>query len=501
MRNLTLFDRPPTPASPLRDAALVALLLAAATGLGLLLDRYASLTSLALLYVLAVACAAYSVRLPGSIACAVGAVALLNFLFVPPRFTFHVDAQENVVALLTLLTVAIVISHLVTAMRREADVARLHERRASQLEQLATELAGASIPAEIQLLGKRFLSRAFPGPCLVGLVGPDGALALPAETPAGIPEGMLAAIRDRRVLGAGTERWPDLDAWFLPLGSDDYVGGAACVRHAPSHDEGSLQHAQAICALVGQALGRLKLRGSIRAAEKESEWHRAQNTFLAAISHDFRTPLAAIVAATSSLQTQEDRLAPAERQRLMGIVLDEAGYLSNLTENTLQLARLENAGELHLDWQSIEEVVGSVLARVRQRDPRRRIQSRVPSGLPLIKADPVLLAQLLENLLDNALKYSTAAIELVVDAGGAFMEVSVHDRGNGVGAIEDQALLRPYRRGDQSGPRGAGLGLAVCRAIADAHGGQLVARTRDGGGSSFVLRLPVEADQPAAQAA
>lgn len=500
MRSLALFDRP-SQASLLRDAALVAVLLGASTALGLLLHQYASLTSIALLYVLAVACASYAVRLSASIACALGAVLLLNFLFIPPRFTFHVDAQENVVALLALLTVAIVISHLGTAMRREAELARVNERRALQLEQLATELASAALPAEILLLGKRFLSRTFPGPCVVGLLGADRTLILPADTPSVVREGMLAAIREARALGAGTERWPELDAWFLPLGSDGFVGGAACVRNAPAGDEGSYQHAQAICALVGQALGRVKLRGSIRAAEKESEWHRAQNTFLAAISHDFRTPLAAIVAATSSLQTQGERLGAAERQRLMDVILDETRYLSNLTENTLQLARLENSGELHLDWQSIEEIVGSVLARVRQRDQRRRIQSRVPSGLPLIKADPVLLAQLLENLLDNALKYSSGPIELAVDGSGGFLEVAVHDRGGGIGSGEEQEIWKPYRRGDQAGPRGAGLGLAVCRAIANAHGGQLAARNRDGGGSSFVLRLPVEAAQPAAELA
>jgi two-component system, OmpR family, sensor histidine kinase KdpD len=495
----TLFD-PPSRGGLARDAWLVAALLAAATAASLSLGRYASLTSVAMLYVLAVAVASYAVRLSASIACALGAVALLNFFFIPPHFSFRVDAQENVATLLALLCVAVVISHLGTAMRRQAEAARLNALRALQLEQLATELAGATFPAEILLLCQRFLSRAFAGPCLAGLLRADRRLDLPADTPPAIREGLQAAADDGRALGAGTERWPDLDAWFLPLASEGHVGGAACVRHAPA-DEGSRQHAQAICALAGQALWRVKLRGSIQAAEKESQWHQAQNTFLAAISHDFRTPLAAIVAAASSLQTQGDRLAEPERRRLLAVILDENGYLSNLTENTLQLARLENAGEIQLDWQSIEEIVGSVLSRVRRRDPKRRIQSRVPGGLPLIKADPVLLAQLLENLLDNALKYSEGAIELVVDAYGGSLQLAVHDRGEGIAPGDEQSIFRPFRRSDHAGRRGAGLGLAVCRAISNAHGGELLVRPREGGGSSFVLRLPLEAVQPAGEPA
>lgn len=492
----SLTQRPPATGAA-RQAWVVVALLAAATLAGFLLDPYVSLTTHAMLYVLAVVVASYTVRLRASLACALAAVALLNFCFISPRFTFRVDAQENVAALVTLLTVALVVSPLGTALRRETEAARLNARRARQLQELATDLASATLPAEVLAHAHRFLNRAFPGPCLVALLNAEGRLTLPADTSESVRDGMLACIRESATLGPGTGRWPRLDAWFLPLKSEKYIGGAACVPDIADAEPDGLEHAQAICTLVGQALGRLKLTASVQAAQEQSQWHRAQNTFLAAVSHDFRTPLAAIVAAASSLQTQHDKLDPAERQRLAGIILDEAGHLSTMTENTLQLVRLENAGELNLDWQAMEEIVGSVLARVRQRDTTRRIHSRVPPGLPLIKGDPVLLTQLLENLLDNALKYSSDGIELVVSLAGEAMEVAVLDRGNGIPAGEEQNVFEPYRRSDRSGQRGAGLGLAVCRAIARAHGGELGVQRREGGGSSFVLRLPVEAQQPA----
>lgn len=490
----------PVGARTARDGWIAGGLLAAATAINLLLDRHVSVTSHAMIYVLAVVVASYTLGWLPSLLCAVAAVTLLNFLFIPPRFTLLVDAPENLFALLAMLAVALVISHLGTALRRETEAARLNERRARQLQELATELAAAALPVQVHALAQRHLAFAFPGRCAVALLDGDGQLQLPLEDVL-LRDGMLACIREAATLGPGTGRWPGLNAWYLPLRAEQHTGGAACVQGISASDHGGREHAQAICALAGQALWRLRLAAAMREAQEQSQWHRAQSTFLAAISHDFRTPLAAIVGAASSLQTQRDRLQPPQQEQLLATILGESRHLATLTENTLQLVRLGHAGELHRDWESVEEIVGSVLARVRQRDTADRIRSRVPARLPLIQADPVLLAQLLENLLDNALKYSADAIDLDVREHGSRIEVAVHDRGSGIPAGQERAIFEPYRRGDRSGQCGAGLGLAVCRAIARAHGGELSVQAREGGGSSFVLRLPLEAVQPVPETA
>lgn len=479
----------------------MAVLLLAATAANLLLDRYVSVGSQGMVYVLAVVITSYRLgRLP-SVLCAVGAVMLLNFLFIPPRYTLLVEARENLFALVAMLAVALAISHLGTALRRETEAARLNERRARQLQELATGLASAALPAEVHLLAQRHLARAFAGPCRVALLDAQDELHLPPDLVERYRDGMQACIREAATLGPGTGRWPGLKAWYLPLRAENRIGGAACVENVSAYDESGREHAQAICALAGQALHRLKLTAAMHSAEEQSQWHRAQSTFLAAISHDFRTPLAAIVGAASSLQTQAAKLAPPQQEQLLATILAESRHLATLTDNTLQLVRLDHAGELHRDWESMEEIVGSVLARVRQRDVAHRIRSQVPPGLPLFQADPVLLAQLLENLLDNALKYSADAIEVEVRLAGRSIELAVHDRGDGIPAGEELAIFEPYRRGDRSGRGGAGLGLAVCRAIARAHGGELAAHARPGGGSSFVLRLPLALQQPAPEPA
>jgi len=482
---------------PARSWVVVALLLTAATACGFLLDRYVSLTSQAMIYVLAVVIAAYKLDWIESAVCAVAAVTALNFFFVPPRWTFEVENQEHFIALGTMLVLALVISHLAKGVRRETELARLNERRARQLQALATELSSVPSPADIVALGHKALDAAFVGPCALALTHDGRELDLAEGIDTAVRDGMRCCMAEAAVLGPGTGRWPGLLAWYLPLGERGHVTGAACVRPALASDESGREHAQALCALLAQALWRLRLTSSMLAAQSEAQRQQLQSTFLAAISHDLRTPLAAIVGAASSLQTQRDKLSAPEQERLLGSIVSEASYLSTVTENTLQLVRLtSSAQELKRDWESMEEIVGAVLARVRQRDPERRIKSKVPEDLPLVKADPVLLAQLISNLLDNALQYSEGAIDLTVSVEAQELLVSVKDRGPGIAEAEQKVIFEAYTRGDQSGPRGAGLGLALCQAIAVAHGGRLTLRPRAGGGSSFVLALPLDAQQP-----
>lgn len=495
----------PTPATgtSLRHWAIVALLLAAATGGGLLLDRQVTIASQAMLYVLVVVVVSYTMGWKESVASALVAVTALNYFFVPPRFTFEVESRDHLIAIFSMLLVALTISHLSARLRRETAAAQLNEQRARQLQGLATQLSTAATAHDIATLGQAALDEAFEGPCLLGTLQAGGELSNAAVLESSVLDGMKCCMREAATLGPGTGRWPGLNAWYLPLGDKAQMHGAARVEPAPAHDTGGREHAEALCALLGQALWRLQLSNSMQAAQGEAQRQQVQSTFLAAISHDLRTPLATVVGAASALQTQGDKLAPAEQARLLGSIVSEASYLSTVTENTLQLVQLSNTAQPPArQWESPEEIVGTVLARVRKRDPERRITSTVQAGLPLIKADPVLLAQLVDNLLDNALKYSTGAIALSVEAQGNTLRLTVKDSGPQIAKDKYEAIFAPYARGDQSGPRGAGLGLALCRAIAEAHQGRLFLSSRrdvgeSGEGNVFTLTLPIEAQQPA----
>lgn len=487
----------PNGPSQLRSGFTIVGLLTLATVGSLWVDHQISLTSQAMLYMLVVVIGAYSLPLVPSVVCAVGAVMALNFFFVPPRFTLIVESPEHLIALAAMLLVALVISHLAARLRSETELAHRNEQRAHQLQELATQLANTNTVEDIVLLGRQTLDAAFDGPVWLALRLPDGELSNGAELDSGMRDGLKCCMRENAVLGPGTGRWPGLNAWYLPLGNKGQMQGAVCIQNIAAADTPGREHAQAVCAQLGQTLWRLRLTTAMQETEAESKRQQVQSTFLAAISHDLRTPLAAVVGAASSLQTQRDKLSPAEQDKLLASIVREASYLSTVTENTLQLVQLTNTTQpLQRDWESMEEIVGSVLARLRARDPTRRIKSKVPEGLPLIRANPVLLTQLLANLLDNALKYSDDAIDLVVSADQAMLQVSVKDRGNAIPPDQYQAIFEPYSRNDQSGQRGAGLGLALCRAIAQAHGGELGVRRRQGGGNCFTFSLPVDPQQP-----
>jgi two-component system sensor histidine kinase KdpD len=254
---------------------------------------------------------------------------------------------------------------------------------------------------------------------------------------------------------------------------------------------------------MGLALQRRCVQDAARQSAELAETQSTRNAMLAAISHDYRTPLATIMGSASALQTQGERLSHAQRQELAARIIDETTRLVRLTDNTLQLARLGAPGvALRCDWESAEEIVGAALRRVRRRPDGDRVKARVAGDLPLLWCDAALMSQLLDNLVDNALKYSPAAapVELVVRRVGAEALFAVRDRGAGIEPAWRDRVFDAFQRGDLAAfkqrPPGAGVGLAVCRAIAEAHEGSLSLRPRGHGGCSFEVRLPLR-DAPA----
>ena len=492
MNAKTHFPRPPW-----LPWLVVLALISVATAGGFLLDHRVSLTSEAMLYVLVVVVASYTLEFLPSVVCAVGAVTAFNFFFVPPRWTFEVESQEHLISLFVMLVVALVISHLAAALRRETELARLNVLRATQLQELATQLANTSSSNGVAESGQKAFDQAFTGPSILAVLVPNASTEFASGVDAGVRDGLRSTMREAAALGPGTGRWPGLNAWYLPIGNKDQMAGAVCIQNIDAADLSGREHAQALCALLAQTLWRLKLAEDMHNSQAEAQRQQVQSTFLAAISHDLRTPLAAVVGAASALQTQGDKLGAAEKSRLVDSILSEATHLSTVTENTLQLVQLTNAAQPpRRDWESMEEIVGAVVARLRVRDSTRRIQSSVPEGLPLIRVDPVLIAQLVANLLDNALKYSEDAIQLKVCVQEKSMLVCVKDRGPTIPASLQQTIFKPYSRNDQSGQRGAGLGLALGRVIASVHGGSLTLRTRRGGGNSFCFSVPLSEQQP-----
>ena len=472
-----------------------------------LLDGHIDLANLALVLVLAAALAALWLAPPASMPVCAAAVLAFNIAFVPPRGRLTVDVRQHALLLFTMLAVSWIVSWLVARQRQLAAAERLQAQRAGQLQALGDTLrecddaqAGAG-HLQAQLAALTGTSAAL-------LIAPDSpgpaaAFAPIGEASADEAAGLRLCHDLGRAMGPGTGWHEEEPAWYLPLRGRRHGGGAALLRvpAAQAGDAALRLHAQALCDQLGQALERSSASAAADAARSEARAHGLRNTLLAAISHDYRTPLATIMGAASSLQAQDERLSPAQRQQLAATIVDETEQLSRMTTNTLQLARLDAPGlQLQLDWESAEEIVGTVIRRVRRRDPLHRVRLRLEPGLPLLRCDAVLLVQLLENLLDNALRHGgDAAVELWVRRAGAQIVLAVRDRGPGIAPAWRERVFEVFQRGEPAGTasrRGAGVGLALCRAIARAHGGELRLRPRGHGGSSFECHLPI-AEQPA----
>lgn len=507
---------PAPTALPAAARRLPALLVwAAAWAAMLALDGRADLANLAMVLVLASALATLWLPVAASLLLSALSVLAFNWLFVPPRHAFSVDLRQDALLLGAMLAVSWIVAGLMARLRVLAESARRHARYAEQLRRLGETLrdgddalpaAEALRTALTELLGTPphllVLRGAMPAtddPAAAFVIGEPGADEL---------AGLWHCLRQGEPFGPGTARHADMPAWYLPLRGRQATFGAAVValEHGAVDDAVRVQ-AQALCDQLGMLLQRADSQRAASAAREHAQTQGVRNALLAAISHDYRTPLATIMGAASSLHDQGERLAPEQRLRLAQTIVDEAAQLSRLTDNTLQLVRLDAPGvQLRLDWESAEEIVGAVLRRARRHDGERRVRARLEPGLPLVRCDALLLSQLLENLVDNALKYSPSPtpVELLVRRVADHVVFAVRDRGPGVEPAWRERIFEVFQRGAPAGTttdasrRGAGVGLAVCRAIARAHGGELKLRRRAHGGASFECWLPAQAPPDAA---
>jgi two-component system sensor histidine kinase KdpD len=221
-----------------------------------------------------------------------------------------------------------------------------------------------------------------------------------------------------------------------------------------------------------------------------------RSTLLSSVSHDLRTPLAAITGAASTLLGPK-ALGPEAERELKEAIHEEADRLNRLVSNLLDMTRLE-AGSLQLqrDWHSLEELVGTALARLEGQTKERPVTVAIPSDLPLVSVDPVLIEQLLVNLLENAFKYTPPGSPVRVAAGvnEGSIEVEVADEGPGFPAGAEERIFEKFYRGPSTA-HGSGLGLPICKAIVTAHGGRIWAENRPRG-AAFRFSLPLGGTPP-----
>jgi two-component system sensor histidine kinase KdpD len=305
--------------------------------------------------------------------------------------------------------------------------------------------------------------------------------------------------------GMGTDTLPGTAARYLPLAaSEEKVGQLGVLSVLPVNPRRILLPEQShlletFAVQISLALERAVLAERAQSAAVHAESESVRNSLLAAISHDMRTPLAVISGAASALLDVE--LKPVQRTELARSIVDEATQMTQVVANVLDMTRLESGRvALREEWISLEEVAAAALRRAQPRLADRPVQLDIDRNLPLLKADPVLLEQLLVNLLDNVARHTPPGTNVSIRARRGFeeIELTVADDGPGFPPdVDPDALFDKFQRGRTEGAQGGvGLGLAICRAIARAHGGEIRAERIPAGGALFTLTLTLKEEEP-----
>jgi two-component system sensor histidine kinase KdpD len=251
---------------------------------------------------------------------------------------------------------------------------------------------------------------------------------------------------------------------------------------------------------IASALERSRLAEQAQRANLEMEAERLRSSLLSSVSHDLRTPLSVITGAASALLQSEPEIAAEARRDLAETIHEEALRLNRLVRNLLEMTRLASgAVKIAKEWQPIEGVIGASLGRLEEQLRGRKVDVRVPSDLTPVPIDDLLIEQVFINLLENAAKYTPngTPIDISAHRDRDTVVVEIADRGPGIpGDLVDRIFEKFYRLPRESAGGGAGLGLAICRAIVEAHGGRIWAENRDGGGAIFRFTLPIDGPPP-----
>ena len=416
-----------------------------------------------------------------------------DYMFVPPTFSLEVEDTRYLFALAVMLVVSLVIANLMVSIRRHREIALAGERRTAVLYAMSRELAIATDARTMVNAAVRHVGGTFQGEVDVLLADDEGQL-LPVAGGLSLPlqphlpfAATVVASGERAVRGA----------IYLPLRDIHRVQGVMVVCPAPGLPAPSadmLNLLDAFAAQLALSLQRVSLAETAAAARVAAERAALRNTLLASISHDLRTPLAAIAGA-GSLLAQPDYALNVDRRTTLGALIErKAGDMTALLANVLELTRMEAGDTVRTDWHAVDELISIAIRHNEARLSRWRLVVQPTGDLPLVRVDGTLVLQMLNNLLENASKYTPAGTTVTIAASlhGDQLQISVGDDGPGLPAGDPDMLFEKFHRSHaESGVVGAGLGLAICRAAARLHGGDIRALPNAGGGARFEIRLPV----------
>ncbi|MBS0507394.1 MAG: DUF4118 domain-containing protein, partial [Proteobacteria bacterium] len=458
------------------------------------------LTNIVMLFLLSVVGVALLYgRGPATLAALLG-VAMFDFFFVPPRMSFDVSDVQYLITFGVMLVVALVIGQLTAGLRAQAHAATEREGRVRGLYQMARELSAALAPEQVAEIGARFLQAEFAARSALLVADDANHLRLQPGASAEVDMAVAQWCFDKgEAAGRGTDTLASSAALMLPLKAPMRLRGVLAVLPAQAMllTPEQRQLLDTCASLLAISLERIHYIQVAQSTTVQMESERLRNSLLAAISHDLRTPLAAMVGLADTLALTQPALT-GEQAEIAQAIRASSLRMSVLVNNLLDMARLESGSvQLRREWQPLEEVVGSALTACAQTLQGRGVEVRLAPELPLLHLDAALFERVLVNLLENAVKYTPPATPVLIAAEprGDAVRITVDDDGPGLPPGREEAVFEKFERGSkEAATPGVGLGLAICRAIVQAHGGRMHGESRvvDGrvAGARFVITLP-----------
>ncbi len=455
------------------------------------------ITSVTLLYLLVVVTAAYFCEFIVASVSAFLAFLVINYFFIEPRYTFEVAHLESWVSLVCFLIVSMVIASLVKQLKFQTLQSAIAKKHAQFARNLAENLALAIEINQLLQDSCTLLQIEFNKPIGIVELEDSGAsynLTIASGQIDKPNHGLLKWVSDNgKPISPYTNYWSKSTYWLIPfnrLPSNDPILVVGDIDNENTQD-GSVEIYTAIKSCVdqiSQAYQRLINSEKIKHAELIAQEEAVQSALLASISHDMRTPLTSILGAATTLQ--QPNLAPEQATYLSALIASQARYLASTTENILSLVRLEStsAGQIPMDWQSPEEIIGIVTALYKSRGELVDLQVTISEPELLIKANASLLTQALVNLIDNAkqaqINSNQEPILIDVTKTDNRINISVSDRGIGFSETFNASQIKKF---SSSNAKGFGLGLSIVQAIAKAHDATFTINNREGSGACATL--------------
>jgi two-component system sensor histidine kinase KdpD len=455
----------------------------------------------AMLFVLVVVLVAIRLGRRPAILAALVSVGLFDFFFVPPHLSFAVADAQYLVTFAVMLVVALTISHLAAGLGQQVAEARRREAEVRALYVVAQRTAGAVGVEQLVGVLAEYV-RQGPEPAdLVLIVSDEGEMLRPVAA-AGSAVDLVDMIVAQSVYRSGHTVLADAE-------TEDSLGHAYVRVVGATRPRGVLVYGlrggrgealsgrqdrlEALASLAATALERLDFVDIAQKSHLEMAAERLRNSILAALSHDVRTPLTVLYGTAESLLLTQPEL-PAAARELTHDLRDQALRVSRMVDNLLDMARLQSGKlELRREWQPLEEVVGASIQMLGRAAAEHPVEVHLPPELPLLDFDAVLMERVFCNLLENAFKYAPqgSTVRILAEARPEEVDVRVEDGGPGFAADRAERVFELFQRGEaESALPGMGVGLAICRAIVEAHGGRIQAGNRPGGGGCVRFTLP-----------